>query len=284
MKKTGLSLGLSLVLINMIGCSPNQQEGNEGAVTPKSAVTRSEEAFPNQRGPVKTAYLNGQKISYQLINGESVFGGDMLLNPADLQDDPEVKSQGTGRSRASSRWPGKVVYYTIDPSLANQARVTSAIAHWQANTPIQFIQRTTQAAYVTFRTGTGCSSTVGYTGTQQFVNLATGCSTGNTIHEIGHTIGLWHEHTRADRNTYVTVNLNNVTSGAEGNFQTYVERGYDGFDYQGGLDFGSVMLYSSYDFSNNGQPTITRKDGSTFTGQRNGLSATDVNTVNYMYP
>ncbi len=208
----------------------------------------------------------------------------MLLRESDLQDDPGKQTQGTGRTRTQARWPGKIVYYTIDPSLANQARVTNAIAHWEANTPIRFVQRTTQAGYVTFQTGSGCSSTVGYTGAQQFVNLATSCSTGNTIHEIGHTIGLWHEHTRADRDTYVTVNLNNVTAGTESNFQTYTQRGYDGFDYQGGLDFGSVMLYSSYDFSKNGSPTITKKDGSTFTGQRNGLSPTDVNTVKYMYP
>lgn len=208
----------------------------------------------------------------------------MLLRPEDLQDKPGRHTEGTGRSRTRYYWPNKIVYYAIDPALANQARVTSAIAHWEANTPIRFVQRTNQTAYVLFQTGSGCSSNVGYTGTVQYVNLATGCTTGNTIHEIGHTVGLWHEHTRADRNTYVTVNLQNVITGYETNFQTYVERNLDGFDYQGGLDFGSVMLYSSYDFSKNGLPTLTRKDGSTFVGQRNGLSPVDINTVKYMYP
>ncbi|WP_460968172.1 M12 family metallopeptidase, partial [Spirosoma migulaei] len=49
-------------------------------------------------------------------------------------------------------------------------------------------------------------------------------------------------------------------------------------------DFGSVMLYGSYDFSKNGLPTMTKKDGSTFIGQRQGLSATDIKTIGYMYP
>ncbi|CCH55517.1 hypothetical protein BN8_04779 [Fibrisoma limi BUZ 3] len=278
-----VSIGVLVAVMGLTGCS--REDATEQQAKPEFMMsTTAEQAYPGQTGETKVAYFFGQKLVYQAINGEAVFEGDMLLNPSDLRDDPYTETQGTGRSRASSRWPGKVVYYSIDPTLPNQTRVTSAIAHWEANTPIRFVQRTTQNAYVVFRPGSGCSSSVGYTGGVQYINLATGCSTGNTIHEIGHAIGLWHEHTRADRNTYVTVNLGNVTTGYESNFQTYVELGRDGFDYAGGLDFGSIMLYSSYDFSKNGLPTLTKKDGSTFVGQRNGLSPVDINTVKYMYP
>jgi len=137
---------------------------------------------------------------------------------------------------------------------------------------------------VLFRPGPGCSSNVGYIGSVQYINLASTCTTGNTIHEIGHTIGLWHEQSRADRDSYVTINTDNILPGYESDFQTYVQRGMDGFDFAGGLDFGSVMLYSSYDFSSNGLPTMTRKDGSTFISQRQGLSILDINTVKSMYP
>ncbi|WP_332368614.1 M12 family metallopeptidase [Spirosoma telluris] len=194
-----------------------------------------------------------------------------------------MHTEGTGRTKTSSRWPNKVVYYSIDPALPNQTRVTDAIAHWEANTPIRFIQRTTQRGYVLFKTGSGCSSSVGYSGGLQYVNLASGCTTGNTIHEIGHTLGLWHEQARVDRDTYVTINTANIITGYETDFQTYAQRGQDGFDYPSGLDFGSIMLYGSYDFSKNGQPTMTKKDGSTFIGQRNGLSPTDIYTILTMY-
>jgi hypothetical protein len=44
------------------------------------------------------------------------------------------------------------------------------------------------------------------------------------------------------------------------------------------------MLYSSYDFSNNGSPVMTRKDnGNTFVGQRTALSALDRNWINNLY-
>ncbi|GAB3572926.1 Dot/Icm T4SS effector LegP [Spirosoma luteolum] len=278
----------SVVSLMMSACTTEWYDHGEGAdpIAQKQTVTKAEEAFPGQKGVLKTAYLDGQPIQYQEVGGENVLDSDMLLMSSQLQSDPDIIVQGTGRSRTSSRWPGKVVYYTIDPALPaiNQDRVKNAIAHWQANTPMRFVLRTNQAGYVVFRAGSGCSANVGYSGTVQYVNLATGCSLGNTIHEIGHTIGLYHEHTRADRNSYVTVNMNNVTSGYEINFQTYVERKIDGFDYQGGLDFNSIMLYSSYDFSANGLPTLTKKDGSTFVAQRTALSAADINTVKYMYP
>ncbi|AKD58681.1 peptidase M12 [Spirosoma radiotolerans] len=253
-------------------------------MTPISHLSRPEEAFPNQRGTLQSAYLDGQKITYQLIGDQAVFESDILLSPDNLQERNDVHMDGTGRAKASSRWPNKIIYYAIDPALPNQTRVKDAIAHWEANTPIRFVQRTTQRGYVLFRVGSGCSSNVGFSGSQQYINLGSNCTTGNTIHEIGHTIGLWHEHSRVDRDAYVTINTANITTGYESDFQTYTQRGLDGFDYQGGLDFGSIMLYGSYDFSKNGQPTMTKKDGSTFASQRVSLSTTDIKTIRYMYP
>jgi hypothetical protein len=284
MKKLIFTFAVGIFALSLVACSFEQLDKEVQSVAPSAKASRAEEAFPNQRGEVKTAYFFGQKIQYQQIGGEAVFDSDMLLLPQDLEEGSGIKTQGTGRSKASSRWPNKTVYYVIDPSLPNPSRVMDAIAHWEANTNIQFVPRTTQRGYVLFRTGSGCSANVGYSGGLQYVNLASGCSTGNTIHEIGHTLGLWHEHTRVDRDTYVTINMGNVLSGYESNFYTYTQQNMDGFDYQGGLDFNSVMLYGSYDFSANGLPTITRKDGSTFTGQRNGLSETDISIINSMYP
>ena len=81
--------------------------------------------------------------------------------------------------------------------------------------------------WVTFRPSGGCSSSVGRRGGQQFVNLGGGCTTGNTIHEIGHTVGMWHEQSRQDRDAFVTIQWANIEAGLEHNFDQHISDGDD---------------------------------------------------------
>jgi hypothetical protein len=80
----------------------------------------------------------------------------------------------------------------------------------------------------------------------------------------------------------VTINWANIQPGFQNNFQTYTVQGYPGFEL-GAFDFNSIMLYSSFDFSVNGQPTITTVGGGIFFAQRIGLSAGDIETSNFIY-
>src|SRR5688500_12459323 len=101
-------------------------------------------------------------------------------------------------------WPNGLVPVDVGPALPNLPRGTDAIANWQRNTRIRFVRRTAanQAQFPDFslfRGGTGCSSPVGRRTGQQTITLEAACDLAAAIHEIGHSVGLWHEQSREDR-------------------------------------------------------------------------------------
>lgn len=250
-----------------------------------------EVAYPDEIGPVMQVYYAGQEYDVEMIDGEYIYQGDIKFSPEMLSKSPqkliydageEVDQKSVGRTKGY--WPNNTVYYSIDSNLSGKERVTEAIKHWQANSSLKFVQRSSEANYIYFTTGSGCSSYIGMIGGRQNITLSTSCSTGSTIHEIGHAVGLWHEQSRVDRDRHIKILYENVQSGREHNFKTYAESGYDGKEFTSNLDFGSIMMYGPYSFSSNGKPTITKADGSTFSVQRTSLSVGDKEGINSMYP
>ncbi len=281
-KTSKLSILALAVCTMFISCEKEQFDSAEQQ-TENPELSKQEflqeEAYPDKSGEIVTVQLNGQSLKAEKIDNEFIVQGDMIFSEED------IASMNKSTGRTTRRWPNNTVYYSIQSSLPNQRRVTDAIAHWEANTDLTFVRRTNQSAYIFFRSGSGCSSSVGRTGGRQNINLANGCSTGNTIHEIGHAVGLWHEQSRKDRDQYIRINFGNIQSGRAFNFQTYQQQGTDGNEYTSSLDFNSIMLYGSFAFSTNGQPTIVRRsNGATYNAQRNGLSTADIAGLQIMYP
>ncbi|MCE9669109.1 M12 family metallopeptidase [Myxococcus stipitatus] len=272
-------MGLCALALGAGGC---------GGVEAGSETSFQERAFPGRVGEARRARvrtLSGEReVTYELVDGERVFQGDILLGDEDVGEVREavVEELAATRTRAKARWPGGVVPYTLDPALPAPQRVLAAMSHWEAHTRLRFVPRTTQADYVTFRSGNGCSSNVGRMGGQQFVTLGSGCTTGNALHEIGHVLGLWHEQARADRDRHVRVHLENVEEGYAYAFDTFVQRGEDGRS-AGPYRIDSLMHYASDAFSANGLPTLTLLDGTPFYANREVPTAGDICAVRRLH-
>ena len=60
-----------------------------------------------------------------------------------------------------------------------------------------------------------CCSYVGKSGEgRQDVSIGKNCDKfGIVVHELGHVVGFWHEHTRPDRDDYIDIVMENVLSG-----------------------------------------------------------------------
>ena len=265
----------ALVLLASFACVPDlESSGHAGG---RDDLSGAEEAFPGRTGDLRQGRIQTadgpRDVAYQLIDGQAIVEGDIVL--------PREPVDGASRAAGivGKRWPHRRVPYEIDPALPDPQRVLDAIDHYRGVTDLRLVPRQGEVDYVRFVPGAGCSSKVGRIGGRQDVVLAPLCLRGQVIHEIGHTFGLWHEHSRHDRDGFITILRGNIDAGRESNFDRYPS----GEDL-GAYDYDSIMHYGSFAFSRDpDRPTITRRDGSLIVANRSGLSPGDLAALARMY-
>jgi hypothetical protein len=220
-------------------------------------------------------YSRQQLIEVEIVNGEVIFEGDIILGVEGL---PTSALAGN----FDSKWKDGVIPFVLSKSHPEYVDITNAIETINRKTNLSMIPRTTEKDYVEFIATDGCASSVGRKGGRQTIK-AENCSVGSLMHEIMHAAGFYHEQSRVDRDEYITINWDNIEDGKEHNFKTYEERELTGTDI-GNYDYGSIMHYGTDYFSKNDKPTITPKNESVKIGQRNQLSLKDLQGIRSMYP
>lgn len=284
------------------------QEGVEKSTTFELLSFVAEEAYPGEGEIVK--FENGTEFRF-IENVGYIFGGDMILTEEqavffDQNPNGEANPQTRGsiltgnRFKWSTRSP--IEYYIGDDNNGLRQKVLDAISVWESQTQLKF-KRLSYSEYhdkftsdfygyvspfLYFKSGNGSSSPLGQRDPgPNVITLDENSSTfGTAIHEIGHSIGLIHEHQSFIRDNQLIIHTNNILSNKMHNFskETLSHSVY------GGVDFYSIMLYPSYNsFAiNQSQPTMTAKAGvyippsrqtginnNTWTVQRQFLSVND---------
>jgi hypothetical protein len=171
--------------------------------------------------------------------------------------------QIVGVADPGSLWPGGVIYYDDGGCIAGNTCPNLAQAVNTFNTDfagvVQWTERTTQTTYVIITLsgtgGRGDVNTIGYPVIPGPVdmNCNTDCNIATLLHEMGHIIGLYHEQTRTDRDSHVTMYYGNVVKSTwVNNFAINLQNQQLLTSY----DYASVMQYPPFVDSSNGGPVI----------------------------
>lgn len=209
------------------------------------------EGFPPRAVPVPD--LPGAMLHPDLPEGYVLIEGDIQVR---LDEYQAYRAGADSTFGTVSFWPSTIPYsFDSNVSAANAQRAVDAMNAISARLGVTFVPITglpIPPNRLFFRDSDGNNSPVGMQAIFNTINIFNWDVEIIIVHEIYHSLGFWHEQSRPDRDTFVTINWANIESGREHNFEIV-----SGASTYGPYDFDSFMHYPRWGFSSNGMDTIT---------------------------
>jgi hypothetical protein len=248
---------------------------------------------PAESGKAGTMLYRGRVLDYRIVNGLALYQGDIVLGKA-----PRSSTIAPTPLATTGLWPivdgvGRVPYtisaedQNVPTALAN---INSAISEFnsQLSGVIQFVPATASDVNLAeFDLTPGdyngvCEASEGMVGGgPQILGGAINCTVGTLLHEMGHTIGLWHEQSRTDRNNFVNFLYNNVDKPNASNFDQLTLDEVD----SGLYNYASIMQYPAFEFTRDGvSPTLESiPPGIPFGNTLSAYSTGDLDGIKRLY-
>lgn len=218
--------------------------------------------------------------------GYTLIEGDILVRT----------SLFTGRAPsavyATNFWTNGIVPFEFDGNVtaANQTAMLQAMTDWENVANIDFRARNGEGNFLHIQDSTENSSAVGMQGGGQTVNIFNWNVEFIMAHELGHALGLWHEQSRPDRDSFVQIEWDCIQSGLGYNFNRHDEAGqYGPYDFDSVMHYGQTAFFTpatQYCISIGRTITVLPPNQAwqSLIGQRTHFSTMDQLTMSFLYP
>lgn len=231
-----------------------------------------------------------QILSIKRMNSSEALDILQKLAASETADKPHVE--------IARLWNTRQLLYRVDPTMpeAQRGAVTAAIAEWNAKSRFRFVpvKQGQSPMVVLGPTAKGCRANLGMPSPGQGpakVHLGSTCDKQSVIHELGHIIGMQHEHQRSTRDRNLTVRqdtLEHIRTAFPNLYQSVLfnlQRVEGNLGDPFPFDYQSAMLYGSYprnnaeleaDLRQRKLPLFTDLDGKEIDRPTAGLTGKDI--------
>lgn len=206
-----------------------------------------------------------QNLLLTRFGGQYVYDGDLIVPWTAIETgNAAVFSAGVaGTFGKGSLWDDAIIPFEADSNFCCRDALADAIAFYEANTIFRFVPRDGHETYVRFINAEAFTTSRTDLGKAQGENIIRIQGTrlsgqpvdafalsGTIQHEIGHKLGLIHEHLRSDRDKFIARNpscaVNNIFQGI---YEGWIDAGQvaivdDSAELLTGYDFDSLMHYN----------------------------------------